>query len=365
MAKTIRWGILGAGRVARDFAQGLRALPDAELAGVASRTLTTAQAFARQTPVGRVYQSYNELVNDPSIDVIYVATPHQRHSEDCILCLEHGKPVLCEKPFTVNAQQARQVIDLARRRRLFCMEAMWMRFFPVMHKVRELVQSGVVGEVRMLTADFGVANAYSPTSRFFDPAYAGGALLDRGVYPISLASMLFGEPNEVVGQAGLTPSGVDEHSAVLLSFPKGRMAVLASSLTGYTSNEATVIGTHGKLRIHAPFYCADRISLIRYTPSSADPARSAGMKQRLVAKARQSPLARTAFRVLKPLVRRDTRQFRLPIVGNGYNYEAAEVMRCLRMGELESPLMPLDETLQIMQTMDRVRAQWGLKYPGE
>lgn len=364
MAKTIRWGILGAGRVARDFAQGLKALPDAELAGVASRTQATAQEFARQVPVGRVYPGYRELVADPSIDVIYVATPHQRHVDDCTLCLEHGKPVLCEKPFTVNSRQARQVIELARRRKLFCMEAMWMRFIPAMQRVRELVQSGVIGDIRMLTADFGVATEYSATSRFFDPAHAGGALLDRGVYAISFASMVLGEPSGVVGQAGMAPTGVDEHSAVLLSYPKGRLAVLAASLTGYTSNEAAIIGTRGKIRIHAPFYCPERISVVRYTPGSAGGA-GGGLKQRIVASARQQALVRRTFALVKPLVHRDTKQIKLPIAGNGYNYEAAEVMRCLRAGELESPVMPLDETLRIMQTMDQVRGQWGLKYPGE
>ena len=365
MPSTIRWGILGAGQVARAFAQGLRALPDASLVGVASRTQTTAKDFARQIPVQRVYKSYEELVADPSVDVIYVATPHHRHLEDALLCLEQNKPVLCEKPFTVNAREARRVIELARKRRLFCMEAMWMRFFPAIQKARELVGSGAIGEARMLTADFGVATAYDAQSRFYDPAKGGGALLDRGVYAISLALMLFGMPDRIVSQAGMSPSGVDEHSALLMHFPEGRLAVLSASLSSYTTNEAAIMGTRGKLRIHAPFYCPEQLSLSRYTPGATTTASAASLKQRMVAGLRQNPLVRRTYQSLKPLLSRGNRKFRLPVVGNGYNYEAAEVMRCLRAGELESKLMPLDETLRIMEIMDEVRAQWGMRYPGE
>ncbi len=365
MSSTIRWGILGAGHVARAFAQGLRTLPDASLVGVASRTQVTAKDFARQIPVQRVYKSYDELVADPLVDVIYVATPHHRHMEDCLLCLEQNKPVLCEKPFTVNAREARRLIELARKRHVFCMEAMWMRFFPAMQKARELVNSGMIGEARMLTADFGVATAYDAQSRFYDPAKGGGALLDRGVYAISLALMLFGMPDRIVSQAGMSASGVDEHSALLMHFPQGRLALLSASLSTNTGSEAAIMGTRGKLRIHAPFYCSERLSLTRYTPSVDTPASASGLKQQLITGLKQSRLVRRTYQHLKPLITRSERSFRLPVVGNGYNYEAAEVMRCLRAGELESKLMPLDETLRIMEIMDEVRSQWGLRYPGE
>jgi predicted dehydrogenase len=364
MTAPIRWGILGAGHIARSFAQGLRALPDASVVGVASRTQATAKDFARQIPVQRVYKSYEELVTDPSVDVIYVATPHHRHMEDCLLCLEHGKAVLCEKPFTVNAREARRVIETARKRKVFCMEAMWMRFIPAVQRARELVSSGAIGEPRMFTADFGVATAYDPQSRFYDPAKGGGALLDRGVYPISMAVMLFGMPEKIVSQAGMSPTGVDEHSALLMQFSGGRLAVLSSSLSTNTTNEAAVMGTRGRLRIHAPFYCSEQLSLSRYTPGAVTSASAPGLKQRVVGSLRQNAVVRRAYQTVKPLLG-GGRKERLPIVGNGYNYEAAEVMRCLRAGEVESKLMPLDETLRIMEIMDEVRGQWGLRYPGE
>lgn len=365
MAKQIRWGILGAGRIARGFAQGLRILPDARLVGIASRTVETVRQFTRMHPVERVYASYEEMVRDPSLDVIYVATPHNRHVHDVTLCLEHGKAVLCEKPFTVNARQARQVIELARARRLFCMEAMWMRFIPLIRRVAELAASDQFGDLRMLMADFGVANAYQPQSRFYNPALAGGALLDRGVYPISLAHMLFGKPDEVVGLAGMTREGVDEHSALVLRFPKGRLAVLASSLSSFGSNGAMLSGTHGKIQIHAPFFCPQRMTIERYQPALDPVGSDLTLKHRLVEGIKQNPVLKRVYPVVRSLVRPRSRDVTMRIKGNGYNYEAAEVMRCLRLGLTESPLMTLDETLQIMETMDTVRATWGLKYPGE
>jgi predicted dehydrogenase len=365
MPAPIRWGILGAGHIARSFAQGLQALPDATLAGVASRTEATARDFARQVSVQRVYTSYEELVNDPSINVIYVATPHHRHMEDCLLCIEHGKAVLCEKPFTINANDARRVVTAARKRRVFCMEAMWMRFLPAVRRARDLVASGSIGEPRMLTADFGVATAFDAKNRFYDPAKGGGALLDRGVYPISLAVMLFGMPEQIVSQAGISPTGVDEHSALLMRFSGGRLAVLSSSLSTYTTNEAAVMGTRGKLRIHAPFYCSEQLTLSRYTPGTVTSASAPGLKQRVMGRLRQNALMRRTYQSLKPLLSRGEHRERLRVEGNGYNYEAAEVMRCLRAGELESKLMPLDETIAIMAIMDEVRSAWGLRYPGE
>lgn len=367
MRQTYRWGILGAGRVARDFAQGLHALPNATVAAVASRTLTTANNFTSEVAVERVHASYLDLVNDPTIDIIYVSTPHHRHVEDCSLCLNHGKAVLCEKPFALNAGQARAMIELARAKNLFLMEAMWMRFIPTIRKVRELLSRGTIGEARMLQADFGYPVAYDPANRFFDPAQGGGALLDRGVYAVSLAYFLFGQPETVSGQATLTPSGVDEQCSIAMTFSDKRQAVLAASLSGLSSNSAEIIGTHGKIHIHAPFYCPQKISVTRYSPSPAPSASAppgASLKQRLVQMAKSNKLARRAYIELGPLLKRSHSMVQL-VEGNGYNYEAAEVMRCLDAGLAESPLMPLDETAHIMETLDTLRASWGLTYPAE
>ncbi len=368
MTKPIRWGILGAGNIARAFAEGLKALPDAELTAVASRTQATGREFAKQINVRKVYTGYNELVRDPNVDVIYVATPHQRHFDDCTLVLEAGKPVLCEKPFTVNAKQARALVDLARRKDLFLMEAMWMRCMPLIRKVKELVDSGAIGDIRMLTAEFSVPTHYDPQNRFFDPKQGGGALLDRGVYTLALASLLMGEPVGISGEAAIGPTGVDEQSAMVLRYAGGRMAVLSAGMRTYSSNSAAVMGTRGRIVLHEPFYAPQRISISTFGEPQPASKAAPSIKQKMTGGIKKNPLVRRAMPVLRqyllPLLRKSS-DISQPLVGNGYNYEAAEVMRCLRAGERESPMVPLNESVRVMEQMDTLRAAWGLKYPGE
>lgn len=369
MTKPIRWGVLGSGAIAHGFVQGLRVLPDARVVAVASRSVSNAKAFAQTHAIPVAHTNYSELVRNPEVDVVYVATPHDRHAEDCLLALEHGKAVLCEKPFTINAQQARTVIEAARRHKVFCMEAMWMRFIPAIRKAHDLVQSGAIGEVRLLSADFAVANQFDPRSRFFARELGGGALLDLGVYPLALASLILGQPSAIATQAALGTTGVDDQSAVVLSYPAGRLAVIYASLRVWSPQEAVIMGSHGRIRIHAPFYCPSKLSLIKLDEARATPRGQQSAKQRLRNVVRDLPVLRKLVQPLKslllPLVGRGEQVLKFPLTGNGYNYQAAEVMRCLRAGLPESPLMPLDESLRIMETMDRIRAVWGLHYPGE
>ena len=355
-AETIRFGILGAGRVARDFAAGLKVVDGAELAGVASRSRATAVAFVAAFPGVRVHAEYAELVADSSIDVIYVATPHHLHAAHATMCLAAGKPVLCEKPFTVDAAEARAVVELARQRRLFCMEAMWMRCFPLIRRAGEIVAAGEIGEPRMLHADFGFPTAAGPESRFFDPLQGGGAVLDRGVYSVSLATMLFGRPQTIVAAAGTTESGVDEHAGIVLGFDGGRLAVLSASLTSLTTNTATITGTHGSVTIEPPFYCPERLTIARY--HAAGPRSTPSRRDEVVALAKRSRAGRRALRLAKPFLGGRRTRINVPIDGNGYGYEAAEVVRCLRAGEVESPLMPLDESVMIMEVLDTARRQF-------
>lgn len=323
----IRWGILGTGRIAGLFATGLTALPDAELVAVGSRAAATAARFADEHGVPRRHPSYAALAADPEVDIVYVATPHPVHHAAVRLCLEAGKAVLCEKPFTVNAAQAADLIGLARARRLLLMEAMWTRFLPLMERFRGLVAAGAIGEPRLLTADFGFRHDGGPEHRLFDPALAGGALLDVGVYLVSLASMLFGPPERVTGFAHLGPTGVDEQAALVLGYPGGRLAQLTAAVRTATPQEVTLMGTDGSLRIHPLWWKPTRMTLTR--PGLPDES------------------------------------FEIPFAGNGYNYEAAEAMRCLRAGETESPVMPLAETLAVLRTLDEARALWALRYPME
>ena len=325
-SEIINWGIIGPGSIANRFAGGLAAVPGAKLHAIGSRTQEKADEFADKHGAPKRYASYEALAEDPDVQVVYIATPHPQHKGAAMLCLEHGKSVLLEKPFTVNAKEAAEVIDFARAKDFFVMEAMWARFFPGMRKVRELIAAGTIGEARMLQADFGFRTDVNPEGRLFNLALAGGGLLDVGVYPISLASMLFGAPTEVSGLAQIGETGVDEMAAVTLKYGGGQLASVVTGVRINTPSEATVFGTDGSIKLHAPFWNVSKLTV------------NAGGK---------------------------TEDMETPYENGGFNYEAQEVMDCLRAGKNESAVMPLGETLTIMQTMDTLRAQWGLKYPME
>ncbi len=327
MPKKVRWGILGPGGIAHKFADALKAIPDAEIVAVGSRDLQRANTFADTFNVLYRHGSYSELANNPEVDVVYVATPHPFHKACAMLCLAAGKAVLCEKPFTVDADQAEALIACAREYKRFLMEAMWTRFIPVMVKVREWLAEGVIGEPRMLTADFGnrvVLTAENMKGRLFALELAGGAMLDIGVYTVSLASMVFGAPTQITSLAHIGETGVDEQAAVLLSYDAGEIASLSCAITTRTSQDARIFGTKGA--IHIPNFS-------RATSATLE------------------------------VFGKDPLQIEIPFTANGFEYQVLEVINCLRAGKLESDVMPLDESLSIIKTMDTVREQWGLKYP--
>ena len=328
MAEKIRWGILGTGAIAHKFAAGLAACDTAELAAVGSRAQATADKFGDEFKIPRRHASYEALAADPEVDAIYVSTPHPMHRPNTILCLEHGKAVLCEKPFTINAREAREVIDVARQKRLFLMEAMWTRFLPIVVQARAWIAEGAIGEVRMVEASFGFRGSTDESSRLLAPEMGGGSLLDVGVYPISLASMIFGaQPREIASMAHLGATGVDEQAAMVFRYENDALAILSCAVRTNTLHNAVIMGTDGMIVIEAPFWSGTVATLDR--PDE------------------------------KP-VRKE-----IPFKGNGYNYQAEEVMACMRAGKLESEIMPWSETIAIMETMDTIRAQWGVKYPME
>jgi len=325
--RKFRWGILGTGSIARQFVRGLNSVPEAEVLAVGSRSEASAAKFADKRNIPRRHASYQALASDPDVDVVYIATPHPFHAENATLCLEAGKAVLCEKPFCVNAAEAERVVGLAREKGLFLMEGMWTRFFPLMGEVRRLVSEGALGEVRMLNVDFGFRADPDPASRLFAPGLGGGALLDVGVYCVSFASMVLGRPSRSVGISHLGETGVDEQASVVLEHEGGRLANLSIGIRTTTPQEATIIGTEAYARIHAPWWRPESMTISR--PGEEDESVEA------------------------------------PVSGNGFDYEAVEVMRCLEAGKTESEIMPLDETVSVLRTMDTIRAAWGLKYPGE
>lgn len=356
-SNTIRWGILGTGHVAKLFAMGLEFLPEAQLLAVASRTKKSAVNFAGEFGVPRQYSCYEELVKDSDVDVVYIATPQSLHCAHCILCLDEGKAVLCEKPFTVNASDAKKVVSYARNKNLFVMEAMWMRFLPVIRSLPAIIAQADIGELCALQANFGVPTFTG--NRQPDPALGEGALLELGVYTLSLASLLFGAPRHIDCQATISARGVDEQSSIILRYSSGQIASLYASLKTAPPNDAVILGTRGELRIHAPFYRPHKISFKRFCVDSV-PLQPKKGKLFMIKK--NFPFLQDQFlrfeRFLPSVLTEKRNTVVLPFRGNGYNYEAEEVMNCLRAGKTESDIMPLDETLKIIETTDVIRAKW-------
>lgn len=365
----IRWGILGTGVVARQFAEGLSFLKDAELYAVGARSKDKAEDFARIYPAQQAYGSFEELVCDANIDVVYVATPHHVHRDHCILSLLAGKPILCEKPFAINAEQADEVISLAREKNLFCMEAMWMRFIPLMRAFTTRLANNVIGDPCMMQADFGMPFMYDSKARQFNRDLAGGALLDLGVYPVSLSYQIFGAPCEIVTAVNMGDSGVDETSSILLKYPGGKIATLQSSVRLQTPIEAVIMGSAGTIRIKSPLYRPHKMMIDTFTVSKTEiTSERNSIKSKILMLIKRRPLLQKFTLYMENYIGAVINAVRttvVPFVGNGYNYEAAEVMRCLREGKLESEIMPLDETVGVLKILDEIRNQWGLKYSDE
>jgi predicted dehydrogenase len=307
---TIGWGIIGTGHIASTFARDLQLLDDARLVAVGSRSRSTAEDFADRFTVPHRHPSYADLVADPDVDVVYVSTPHPGHHDAALLAIEAGKAVLVEKPFTLNGSEAMSLVTAARSRGTFLMEAMWTRFLPHMLRIRELLTAGTLGEIRTVTADHGQRFIPpDPTSRLYDPALGGGALLDLGIYPVSFASYVLGTPSRVTAVSDPTTTGVDAQTSILMQYDGGAHAVLTTTLGAATPNVATISGTAGRIEI-------DRVW---YQPTSFTLTTQNGAVER----------------------------FEKPRIGQGLRHQAAEVGRCLRDGRLESDLMPLDETVSI------------------
>jgi len=323
----IKWAIMGTGTIANSFAKGLEFLPDAELYAVASRSIEKASEFGQKYDLKKCYGSYEEMLQDKEVDVVYIATPNNVHKENILLCLNNGKAVLCEKPFTINAKETEEVIKVAREKKLFLMEGMWTRFFPIMKKVQEWLDENDIGKVRMVSADFGFRREGEPEERKVSLQRAGGALMDVGVYPISFASWVLKKaPIDIKGITCLYETGVDQLSAMTMGYGEGEMAVLSCSINTPTLQEARIVGNNGTIII---------------------------------------PQFSKATSATLSVIGKDPITLNIPLEGNGYNYEASEVMRCLRKGKLESNYMTLDESLSIIKIMDELRNQYGIIFPTE
>ena len=320
------WGILGPGGIAQAFAKDLTFIEGHTIGAVGSRSITNAQSFAN-TFGGTAYGSYEELVADSSIDAIYVATPHPAHHDNVIMALNAGKPVLCEKPFAVNAKQAQAMVDAAAKNEVALMEAMWARFLPHYAKVREIVASGVLGPILSIHADHGQRLADQGIARLVDPQLAGGALLDLGIYPISFAHMILGSPSTITSTAVMTDRGVDAQTSMIFNYDNGAQAVLTTTMIEQTPCRAVVAGLHGWLEIDRTFYNPASMRVILNDGSVTE-----------------YPSAYT---------------------GHGLREQAESFKQMVSSGAVESKVLTWKDTVDIMKSMDTVRSQIGLKYPFE
>ncbi|MEO1050008.1 MAG: Gfo/Idh/MocA family oxidoreductase [Bacteroidota bacterium] len=325
--KQINWGIMGCGNIAHSFAKSLAVLPEAKLKAVASRSLDKAQEFAEQHKADSAYGSYEALVEDPDVEVIYIATPHNHHKSNTLLCLDNNKAVLCEKPLTINVQEAEELVAKAKDNNLFLMEALWTRFLPVMQQLQQWIAEGTLGEIKMVKADFGFPTRHGKSGRHLNPELAGGALLDIGIYPITLAYMVFkDEPKQVFTTAKIGETGVDELSSYVFDYGDGRIALLSSTVTMHTPKDGYIIGSKGYVQI-PEFWQGKKATLY--------------------------------------LQGEEPQSFDFHFDTPGYEFEAQAVMDSLKKGEKENPIMPLSESLRVMGMMDRLRAEWGFKYDFE
>lgn len=331
--RSLRWGVVATGAIANSVSEDLSQLADATLYAVSSRFQASADAFAAARGFTKAYgdddgvPGYKRLVEDPNVDVVYVATPHSQHHQVVKAALAAGKHVLCEKALTVNAREASELIELARRNKLFLMEAVWSRFLPSIQRAFHIAASGEIGDIQWVSADLGFPAPYSPTARLWAPAAGGGALLDITVYPLMWALGTLGFPQSVSAVGTLNSDGVDAQNALSLSYANGAQAQLTSSLLAHGPRIATVAGSKGFLHTHG---------------SVNNP---------------RELLIRTGWD--------EPRTERFDVVGMGYSYELREVTRCIQQGLTESPVMPLDDSLNTMRLFDGVRSQLGIRYPND
>lgn len=319
--KKCRWGIISTGNIAHRFANDLALMDEVEIAAVGSRSQESADRFGREYGIARCHGSYEALAADPDVNVVYVATPHPMHRDNTIMCLERGKPVLCEKPMALCEADAAEMVRVARDRGVFLMQGMWTYFFPVVTKARELIESGRIGEVRMVECDFGFRGGWDPAGRLLSRELGGGALLDVGIYPVALAHLfLGGEPEKVVAAAHIGETGVDEQTVMSLRFGDGRLAALSCAIRTQTKIRASIYGTEGHITIATPCF-------------------------------------RPTYMVVQ-LPDAEREEIHLPPDGRGFTHEIREVIRCLRAGETESPVLTHEISLGIMRTLDRIRAVW-------
>jgi len=324
MKKLYNWGILGLGGIAHKFATALEVTEKGKLLAAGSRTLEKAESFASRYKAERWYGSYDQLIQDKDIDIVYIATPHNLHYELTKKCLEAGKNVLCEKPVTINFKQFDELRKLAHDKKLFYMDALWTRFLPHIERLLDYIKNEKLGDLQVLKADFGIKPPYNPAGRLFNPELGGGTILDIGIYPVYLSLLLMGYPEDIKVNATIGETGVDENCSISLKYKNGAIANLYSTFRVNTDTSAELSGTKGRILINRMFFIPTSLNvLLEGEPRS---------------------------------------QHEFTVKANGYEYEAEEVMDCLDKGLTESPRLPHTVTADLMKLLDEIRFKAGVQY---
>jgi len=321
--KTYNWGIVGTGFIARKMAEALPFVPQSNLFAVASRNIETANDFS-STYNCKPFGSYEELITDPEIDIVYVATPHNYHCENTLTAIGNGKHVLCEKPFAVNSREVCSMIDAAREKGVFLMEALWTRFNPNIIKAKEIIDSGQLGKIKLISANFGDRKPFHPDNRFYSAELIGGALLDMGIYPLFNVLLMMGKPLSVQAMAAIGQTGVDLTCSIALRYSDDAMAVIHSTMLAETESKVTIYCEKGKIEFDRWVYAPEKVTVIPIDGESQD------VTQKLTE--------------------------------NIYNYEAVEMINCLELGKIQSSLWSWDDSLMLIGVLDEIRAQIGLVY---
>lgn len=324
--KIYNWAVLGCGKIARKFSNDLKLLPNARLYATSSRDLKRAQDFAEEFGYKKAYGSYEEMVNDSNVDAVYIATPHSFHREHTMLCLNHKKAVLCEKAFAINKKEAEEMVTCAKENHTFLMEAFWTMFQPSFRKALEAIQSGELGNLKMVRSDFAFNGPYDPQKRLYNIALGGGSLLDIGIYPVFAALTSLGKPESIKTMADFSSTGVEESISMLFKYPGGEMASLSSSFASYSPVQTEYWCESGYLVLNTRWHAPTSITINR-----------AGEKPEIW-----------------PSMHKE---------GNGYQYEAEHVMNCLEEGRIESDIMPWQLSIDMMETLDRIRENAGIVFP--
>jgi len=334
-SQTVKWGIIGTGKIAHDVVTALSYVAGAQVIAVGSRSQESADKFGKDHNIQKCYSSYEAVAKDPEVQIIYISTLHPLHKENALVCIQHGKAVLCEKPLTVHAKDTQELVKLAREKNVLFVEGMWTRYFPAIEKVKQLIDTGTLGDIQFVVSDFGFRNTETP--RLVDPKLGGGALLDIGIYVLSLASFAFGGqvPSKIKAIADLSDLGVDQQISISLGYKHGQIANLSCSFLTEMPIETIICGSKGRVRIHGRFYCPTKLTV---TLEGKD-------------EVLEFPLPK----------QKDGHYFNFPN-SIGMQYQASYIQKLFIEGKKESDRIPLDETITIMNTLEEIKKQVTLNY---